>query len=148
MVKKLKYDDFLSELDKFYTESKDKYSVYLTFKRAYKENFKFKRNAKARKKRMVDRKNQEKDNSTFNVLVRAKLRKKRVQTIVSPEELSSFHHTLTNVLTLHFIREEKAKKNKKENAIKKVVSKTQKRKIKRLKKIKAKEGDKMQIEKP
>ena len=31
MVKKLKSEDFLSELAKFYSQSKEKYSVYLTY---------------------------------------------------------------------------------------------------------------------
>lgn len=83
MVKKLKYEDFLSELDKLYTESKNKYSVYLTFKRLYQENFKYKRNAKNRKLRMEDRKKQDKETERFNVLIRAKLRKKRIHTIVN-----------------------------------------------------------------
>lgn len=82
MVKKLKYEDFLSELDKLYTESKNKYSVYLTFKRLYQENFKYKRNAKNRKLRMEDRKKQDKETERFNVLIRAKLKKKRIHTIV------------------------------------------------------------------
>ena len=82
LVKKLKYEDFLSELDKLYTARKEKHSVYLTFKRLYQENFKYKRNAKNRKLRMEDRKMQDKSTERFNVLVRAKLQKKRIHTIV------------------------------------------------------------------
>jgi hypothetical protein len=82
MVKKLSYEDFLSQLDKYYTQSKDKNAVYLTFKRLYQENFKFKRNAKMRKLRMEDRKKQEQTTKEFNVLVRAKLKKQRCHTIV------------------------------------------------------------------
>ena len=59
---------------------------------------------------------------------------------ISPDEIGTFHHILTNVLTLHFIRDEVVKKEKKQ-AMKKTLSKTQKRKIKKLKKIKAKEGN-------
>ena len=148
MVKKLKYEDFLSELDKLYTASKEKHSVYLTFKRLYQENFKYKRNAKNRKLRMEDRKMQDKSTERFNVLVRAKLQKKEfIQQYnafynlqISPDEIGTFHHILTNVLTLHFIRDEVVKKEKKQ-AMKKTLSKTQKRKIKKLKKIKAKEGN-------
>lgn len=33
MVKKLNYQDFVNGLDGFYTQAKDKHSVYLTFKR-------------------------------------------------------------------------------------------------------------------
>jgi len=44
MVKKLKSEDFLSELAKFYTGAKDKYSVYLTIKRLYLEKQKYKKN--------------------------------------------------------------------------------------------------------
>ena len=146
MVKKLKIDDFLSELEKFYTESENKYSVYLTFKRIYEEKFKYKRNQKNKKLRLEDRKNQEKDsNKLFNVFVRAKLKKKRINTLITPEELNSFHHNLMNILTLHFIKEER-KKEKKETVKKATISKTQKRKLKKLKKI-AKKENKMEIDK-
>jgi len=147
MVKKLKLDDFFSELEKFYTESQNKYSVYLTFKRTYEEKYKYKRNQKNKRLRLEDRKNQEKDsNKLFNVFVRAKLKKKRINTIITPEELNSFHHNLINILTLHFIKEERKKKEKKEISNKATISKTQKRKIKKLKKI-AKKESKMDIEK-
>ena len=138
MVKKLKIDDFLSELDNLFNESKTKHSVYLTFKRLYEEKYKYKKNKKNRKLRIEDRKNQDKNEKNFNVLVRAKLMKKRIHTIVTPENLQSFHSNFMNVLTLHFIREEMKKKERKELA-KKKISKTQKRKIKKLKKIKSKE---------
>jgi hypothetical protein len=89
MVKSLNYEDFVNKLDKFYTESKDKNTVYLTFKRGmqtliivYQENFKNKQNRKNRKLRLEDRKNQDKANERFNVLVRAKLKKSRIHTIV------------------------------------------------------------------
>jgi hypothetical protein len=36
MVKKLNIEDFINQLDEFYNASKDKYSVYLTFKRSKK----------------------------------------------------------------------------------------------------------------
>ena len=138
MVKKLKADDFFSELDQLFNQSKNKYSIYLTFKRLYEEKYKYKKNQKNRKLRMEDRKEQDKSKTNFNVLVRAKLNKKRIHTIVTPENLDSFHHNIMNVLTLHFIREEKKKKVRRELA-KKKISKTQKRKIKKLKKIKTKE---------
>ena len=145
MVKKLKLDDFFSELEKFYTESQNKYSVYLTFKRTYEEKYKYKRNQKNKRLRLEDRKNQEKDsNKLFNVFVRAKLKKKRINTLITPEELNSFHHNLMNILTLHFIRE-KRKKEKKKTVNKATISKTQKRKLKKLKKI-AKKESKMDIE--
>jgi len=137
MVKNLKGDDFFSELDKFFTESKTKHSIYLTFKRLYEEKYKFKKNKKNKKLRLEDRKNQDKNKTNFNVLIRAKLNKKKIHTIISPENLDTFHHNFMNVLTLHFIREEVKKKEKKELA-KKKISKTQKRKIKKLKKIKLK----------
>ena len=138
MVKKLKADDFFSELDQLFNQSKNKYSIYLTFKRLYEEKYKYKKNQKNRKLRMEDRKEQDKSKTNFNVLVRAKLNKKRIHTIVTPENLDSFHHNIMNVLTLHFIREEMKKKEKKELA-KKKISKTQKSKMKKLKKIKTKE---------
>ncbi len=138
MVKKLKADDFFSELYQLFNQSKNKYSIYLTFKRLYEEKYKYKKNQKNRKLRMEDRKEQDKSKTNFNVLVRAKLNKKRIHTIVTPENLDSFHHNIMNVLTLHFIREEMKKKEKKELA-KKKISKTQKRKMKKLKKIKTKE---------
>ena len=135
MVKKLKLDDFFSELEKFYTESQNKYSVYLTFKRTYEEKYKYKRNQKNKRLRLEDRKNQEKDsNKLFNVFVRAKLKKKRINTLITPEELNSFHHNLMNILTLHFIKEER-KKEKKKTVNKATISKTQKRKLKKLIKL-------------
>ena len=133
MVKKLKSEDFLSELAKFYSQSKEKYSVYLTIKRLYEEKYKYKRNDAKRKLRLTDRLEQDKNGKSFNVLVRAKLRKQRIHTIITPDELNRFHKNLTNVLIMNFIKEEKKKKDKKE-PIKKM-SKTQKRKIKKLKKI-------------
>jgi copper homeostasis protein CutC len=140
MVKKLKSEDFLSELAKFYTASKDKYSVYLTMKRMYTETQKYKNNSAKRKLRIKDRLEQDKENKQFNVMVRAKLRKQRIHTIITPDELSRFHKNLTNVLIMHFITEERKKKEKK--IAEKKISKTQKRKIKKLKKI-----NKMAIEK-
>ena len=59
MVKKLKSEDFLSELAKFYAASKEKYSVYLTIKRLYEEKNKYKKNAAKRKLRLKDRMEQE-----------------------------------------------------------------------------------------
>ncbi len=83
MVKRLQYVDFINQLDSFYAASRDKNSVYLTFKRIYNEKFKYKRNKKVRKLRMEERKNEEKENKKFNILVRAKLKKNRIQTIVN-----------------------------------------------------------------
>ena len=140
MVKKLKSEDFLSELAKFYSASRDKNTVYLTMKRMYEEKQKYKRNPAKRRLRIKDRLEQDKENKLFNVLVRAKLKKQRIHTIITPEELKTFHKNLTNVLIMHFITEERKKKEKK-MPIKKM-SKTQKRKIKKLKKIK-----KMAVEK-
>ncbi len=82
MVKRLKYIDFINQLDAFYTASRDKNSVYLTFKRVYQEKFKNKQNSKHRKLRNEDRKEQDLANIKYNVLVRAKLKKSRIQTIV------------------------------------------------------------------
>ena len=79
MVKKLKSEDFLSELAKFYSASKEKYSVYLTIKRLYEEKQKYKKNSANRKLRIKDRLEQDKENKEFNILVRAKLRKQRVR---------------------------------------------------------------------
>ena len=113
MVKKLKSEDFLSELAKFYSASKEKYSVYLTIKRLYEEKQKYKKNSANRKLRIKDRLEQDKQNKEFNILVRAKLRKQRIHTIITPDELNRFHKNLTNVLIMNFIKEEKIKKEKK-----------------------------------
>ena len=140
MVKKLKSEDFLSELAKFYSASRDKNTVYLTMKRMYEEKQKYKNNRGKRKLRIKDRLEQDKEKKLFNVLVRAKLKKQRIHTIITPDELNRFHKNLTNVLIMHFITEERKKKEKK--IATKKMSKTQKRKIKKLKKI-----NKMQLEK-
>ena len=133
MVKKLKSEDFLSELAKFYTASKEKNTVYLTMKRMYEEKQKYKRNAAKRRLRIKDRLQQDKEKKIFNILVRAKLKKQRIHTIITPDELERFHKNLTNVLIMHFITEERKKKVKK--IVEKKMSKTQKRKLKKLKKI-------------
>ena len=140
MVKKLKSEDFLSELAKFYSASKEKYSVYLTIKRLYEEKQKYKNNPAKRKLRIKDRLEQDKENKEFNILVRAKLRKQRIHTIITPDELNRFHKNLTNVLIMNFIKEERVKKEKKEPT--KKMSVRQRRKIKRLKRI-----NKMKIDK-
>ena len=140
MVKKLKSEDFLSELAKFYSASKEKYSVYLTIKRLYEEKQKYKKNSANRKLRIKDRLEQDKENKEFNILVRAKLRKQRIHTIITPDELNRFHKNLTNVLIMNFIKEERVKKEKKEPT--KKMSVRQRRKIKRLKRI-----NKMKIDK-
>ena len=85
MVKKLKSEDFLSELAKFYTASKDKNTVYLTMKRMYEEKQKYKRNPAKRRLRLKDRLEQDKEKKELNVLVRAKLKKQRIQTIITPD---------------------------------------------------------------
>lgn len=136
MVKKLTYDFFCSKLSEFYKNSKDKNSVYLTMKRLYEEKCKYKRSSKCRKQRALNRKEQEKTNTVFNVLVRAKLKKERIHTIVTPDDIEAFNKGLSNILTLNFMTDEQKKEKKK--VIKKTISKTQKRKIKRLKKLKAK----------
>jgi hypothetical protein len=83
MVKRLKCEEFINQLDGLYAASKDKNTVYLTFKRLYDEKFKYKNNKKIRKQRNEDRKKQDAGNNKFSVLVRAKLKKSRIQTIVS-----------------------------------------------------------------
>ena len=140
MVKKLKSEDFLSELAKFYSASKEKYSVYLTIKRLYEERQKYKKNSANRKLRIKDRLEQDKENKEFNILVRAKLKKQRIHTIITPDELNRFHKNLTNVLIMNFIKEEKIKKEKKKPL--KKMSVRQRRKLKKLKRI-----NKMKIEK-
>ena len=145
MVKKLKSEDFLSELAKFYSQSKEKYSVYLTIKRLYEEKNKYKKNSAQRKLRLKDRLEQDKTDKSFNVLVRAKLRKQRIHTIITPDELNRFHKNLTNVLIMNFIKDEKKKKEKKEQV--KKMSKTQKRKMKKLKRINKINNNKMATDK-
>ena len=145
MVKKLKSEDFLSELAKFYSQSKEKYSVYLTIKRLYEEKNKYKKKPAQRKLRLKDRLEQDKTDKSFNVLVRAKLRKQRIHTIITPDELNRFHKNLTNVLIMNFIKEEKKKKEKKEQV--KKMSKTQKRKMKKLKRINKINNNKMATDK-
>ncbi len=65
---------------------------------------------------------------------------------LNEDEIDKFHHVLINVLTLNFLRDEnKTNQNKKRMPIKKM-SKTQRRKIKRIHKIKAK-NDKTVVDK-
>ena len=79
----------------------------------YEEKQKYKNNRGKRKLRIKDRLEQDKEKKLFNVLVRAKLKKQRIHTIITPDELNRFHKNLTNVLIMHFITEEKKKKEKK-----------------------------------
>ena len=82
MVKRLKCEDFINELDKFFMSTRDKNSVYITFKRIFEEKFKYKRNNKNRKLRREDRIKQALSNGKYKVLVRAKLKKSRIHTVV------------------------------------------------------------------
>ena len=59
---------------------------------------------------------------------------------MTPDKLQAFQRILTNVLILHFIKDEETKKEKSNKGVKQLLSKTQKRKIKRIKKIKKREG--------
>ena len=146
---KLDYDDFISRIDQFFTDSKDKGSIYFTFKRVYSENYKFKKNKRVRKLRKEDHFNQEADkDKQYNVLVRAKLNKKRVQTIIKPNEINSFHNILMKIFSLHFITssDETVSKKLKANDFNKNKSKTLRRKDKKLKKLgKRKEENKVDI---
>lgn len=141
MVKK-KIDEFISNLEKFYSVAKEKNSVYLTFKRGiiviiqvYKENLKFKTNKKRRKQRTEDRKKQETPDAKFSILVRAKYKDSRIQTVVNENEIDTFHHLLINVLTLHYIREDEIPKPKPKQMPKRTMTKTQRRKLRREKRI-------------
>jgi len=96
MVKSINSEEFLFKLDSLYGKAKEKYTVYLTFKRGklilfqlfyiqkivFDEKFKFKKNKQMRKKRTEDRLNQLKEKEKFSVLVRAKLKKERYHTMV------------------------------------------------------------------
>merc|ERR1712151_249157 len=124
-----------------YGKSKDKYTVYLTFKRVFEENFKFKKNKDIRKKRVEDRINQLKEKEKFSVLVRAKLKKERIHTIVSYEEVEKFHQNLMNIMTLNFIKDDTDPNMKPKKMPIKKMSRTKKRQIKRLRKLKKNKMD-------
>jgi hypothetical protein len=101
----------------------------------YKENFK---NKKSKTKlRYEDRINQEreKEEKEFAVLIRAKLKKQRIQTILNATDIEKFHQLLLYVLALNFIPEEKLEKSKKDKNQTIKISKTKRRKMKKLKKI-------------
>ena len=104
MVKRLQFVDFVNQLDTFYSASREKNTVYLTFKRVYQENFKFKRNKKIRKNRMEERKQEEKENKMFNILVRAKLKKSKIQTIVRKMYLNLYLFSLLKMIWKSFIK--------------------------------------------
>lgn len=133
---KVDYEKFVSKVDDFFSQAKDKRSIYFTFKRVYTENFKHKRNKKARKLRREDHLTQETDkDKQYNVLVRVKLQKKKVQTIVEPKNLTSFHNILMKIFSLHFITSSNEAVPKAKVVQVKKKSKTQKRKDKKLKKL-------------
>ena len=57
---------------------------------------------------------------------------------MNENDIDKFHHILMNILTLYFIRDENKLKPKQKRMPVKKTSKTQKRKMKRLRKIKNK----------
>lgn len=133
---KLNYEEFVSQVDKLFSASKDKHSINFTFKRVYQENFKNKHNIKNNKLRRDDHILQESDpQKQFPVLVRAKLMKKRYQTIVKPENLSSFHNILMKIFSLHFILETNNHVPRSRVTAKKKKSNKQKRLEKKKKKL-------------
>lgn len=133
---KVSYEDFVSKVDKLFTESKDKHSLYFTFKRLYKEEFKYKRNRKIRKQRLTNQLEQENDkNREYNILCRVKLNKQRCQTVVEPKDLSKFQNILMKIFSLHFITEKAEVKPKVKTGTINKKSKTLRRKEKKLKKL-------------
>lgn len=133
---KLSYEDFVGQVDKMFGDSKDKHSIYFTFKRIYTENFKHKQNKKNRKLRREDQLKQESDlTKQFNVLIRAKLKKKRVQTIIEPKDITGFHNIFTKIMSLHFITHSNEPRKQKLIQSHTGKSNTQKRKEKRLKRL-------------
>ena len=136
---KVKYDEFVSHVDKFFSESKEKHSIFFSFKRVFKENFKFKVNKKTRKLRREDHVSQERDaDKQYSVLVRAKLRRKKVQTVVEPKDLSSFHNILMKIFSLHFIVSTNDHKPRLKVAAKKKMSNKKRRLLKKKKKLQSK----------
>ncbi len=133
---KVSYEDFVSKVDKLFTESKEKHSLYFTFKRLFKEDFKYKRNRKIRKQRVINQLEQENDkNREYNILCRVKLNKHKCQTVVEPKDISKFQNILMKIFSLHFITEKVEVKKKTKADSKNKKSKTLKRKEKKLKKL-------------
>ena len=127
-------NQLFKECDLYFNVNLEEDKINTPSNSIYLEKQKYKKNPAKRRLRIKDRLEEDKENKAFNVLVRAKLRKQRIHTIITPDELSRFHKNLTNVLYINFIKEEKKKKEK-QMPVKKM-SKTQKRKMKKLKKIK------------
>ena len=96
---------------------------------------KFKTNKKRRKQRLEERRKQETPNDKFSVLVRARYKDSRIQTTVSESDIDNFHHSLSNVLTLHFIREDELPKKKEKQMPKRTMTKTQRRKMRQAKRL-------------
>jgi hypothetical protein len=139
---KVNYEGFVSKVDTFFSEAKDKRSIYFTFKRVYSENYKYKRNNKARKLRREDHFTQESDKSRqYSVLCRVKLQRKKIQCIVDPKNLNAFHNILMKIFSLHFITSSDENTSKAKVTDVKKKSKTQKRKEKKLKKLGARKGE-------
>ena len=137
---KLDYDNFVSKVDELFTNAKEKGSIYFTFKRLFTENYKFKRNKKVRKLRREDHFNQEAEkDKQYSVLVRAKLNNKRIQTVIKPNEINSFHNILMKIFSLHFITTDDNNNNNRKKLkvsnLNNLKSKTQRRKEKKLKKL-------------
>lgn len=129
-------DDFVFKIDNFFSESKEKNTINFSFKRVYQESNKFKKSKNARNLREIDCKNQESDTTKqYNVLVRAKLRRKRIRTIVDSKNIRNFHSNLMKIFTLHFITQTNDHKPRIKVSAKKKRSNKQKRKDKKEKKL-------------
>lgn len=127
-------EDFVFKVDNYFSESKEKNSINFSFKRVYNENFKFKKSKN--KLRREDCINQESDSSKqFSVLVRAKLKRKRIRTVVESKNIGFFHSNLMKIFTLHFIKQTNDHIPKIRVSAKKKRSNKQKRKEKKEKKL-------------
>lgn len=101
---KVSYEDFVSKVDKFFIKSKEKNTLYFTFKRYFPESYKFKKNQKIKKLRRYNQLVQEREASRlFSILIRIKLNKKKFFTILEPNEIEKFHNIFIKIMSLHFI---------------------------------------------
>ena len=133
---KLNYEEFVSEVDKLFTQTKEKNSLNFSFKRVYDEKFKHKKSQKCRRLRREDRILQDSvEERQYSVLFRCKLKKKRFHTIIEPKDIGHFHNVLMKIFSLNFIVAKNENKPKIKITAKKKKSNKQKRKEKKEKKL-------------
>ena len=123
----LENEAFLTALGQLYTGTKKWGTVWVTMKRGiilnilvYQEKFKYKGKREFKKQRKEELKKQADDPAAqFPVLIRAKTAKKKITTIVNPENIITFQQSLNKVMKANLLKNTEYKKDSAVKASKK-----------------------------